>query len=93
MNDAVREATPIEVLSRDIEKIFSTPYTVEETKSRVRAVIEKAKCCEQEYLKRQYVIIEGHCKSLVRENDVLKVQNRVLAEYILFNEENFKGRA
>lgn len=90
MSEAVREATPVEVLERDLNDILSRPLKEEEQKRQIKDVIAKAMCYEQDFLKRQYVVLDNHCKDLKKENEVLRTQNRVLAEYIHIKEEGGK---
>lgn len=88
MSEAVRESTPVEVLETEIKRILSM-LTVEkkEQAKMISEVIEKAKLHERDYYDHQYTIISNNCKNLRKENKVLKVQNKVLTEYIIMKEQ------
>lgn len=82
MSEAVRQATPIEVLERDLEDILSRPLKEEVKAKQIQNAFEKAKDYEQNYYNNQYVVINAHLKDVQTENKVLRTTNRVLASYI-----------
>lgn len=88
MSESVREATPVEVLEKEIKNILSM-FTAEpkEQVKMISEVIEKAKLCEKDYYDHQYNIISNNYKDLKKENEVLRTQNRVLTEYIIMKEQ------
>ena len=93
MCQAVREATPIEVLEKDLISVLTRPLNEESRLDLVKKVIEKAKGYENDYYNRQWEVKRAQLKDEERKNRILETQNRVLTEYILFNEGEFKGRA
>ena len=86
MSHAVREATPIEVLERDLIEVLTRPLKEESKLERVKEVIEKAKCYEHDFYNRQWEVKRAQLKDEERKNKILETQNRVLTEYILHKE-------
>lgn len=91
MSEAVREATPVEVLERDIKDILSRPLKEEVMKKDIENAIAKAMCYEHDYYNHQYTVISAQLKDVKRENKILSTQSRVMAEYII-NKEEYGGR-
>lgn len=88
MSEAVREATPIEVLNRDLESILRSDVPLKEnvTRNQVKDAVAKAMQYEQNYYNNQYVVISAHNKDLQKKVEVLEKQNRILTEYIIMKE-------
>lgn len=87
MSEAVREATPVEVLERDIKDILSRPLKEEVMKKDIENAIAKAMCYERDYYEHHYVVVRNQLEDTKRENKILSIQSRVLAEYIIMKEE------
>lgn len=88
MSEAVREATPIEVLNRDLESILRSDVPLKEnvTRNQVKDAVAKAMQYEQEYYNHQYVVISAHNKDLKKRVEVLEKQNQILTEHIIMKE-------
>ena len=86
MNQTLREETPIEVLERAVKNIILTYEDDKEIIRNIGETIEKTKNYEHEYYNNQYTVIGAQLKEVQREVEVLKTQNRVLAEYITMKE-------
>ncbi len=91
MSECVREATPVEVLEKDLKDILSRPLKEEVMKQEINNAIAKAMCYEHDYYEHHYVVIQNQLKDAKRENKILSTQSRVLAEYII-NKEEYGGR-
>lgn len=88
MSEAVREATPIEVLNRDLESILRSDVPLKEnvTRNQVKDAVAKAMQYEQNYYNNQYVVISACNKDLQKKVEVLEKQNQILTEYIIMKE-------
>lgn len=88
MSEAVREATPIEVLNRDLKSILRSDVPLKEnvTRNQVKDAVAKAMEYEQNYYNNQYVVISAHNKDLKKKVEVLEKQNQILTEYIIMKE-------
>lgn len=88
MSEAVREATPVEVLNRDLESILHSDVPLKEnvTRNQVKDAVAKAMQYEQNYYNNQYVVISVHNKDLQKKVEVLEKQNQILTEYIIMKE-------
>lgn len=87
MSEAVREATPVEVLERDIKDILSRPLKEEIMKQEINNVIAKAMCYEHDYYNHQYTVISAQLKDQKEEVEVMRTQNRILTKYIMMKEQ------
>ena len=87
MSEAVREATPVEVLERDIKDILSRPLKEEVMKQEISNVIAKAMCYEHEYYNHQYTMISAQLKDQKEEVEIMRTQNRILTKYIMMKEQ------
>lgn len=92
MCQAVREATPIEVLEKDLISVLTRPLKEESRLDLVKEVIEKAKCYEHDFYNRQWEVKRVQLKDEERKNKILETQNRVLTEYLI-NVEEYGGRS
>lgn len=88
MGEAVREATPVEVLNRDLESILRSDVPLKEnvTRNQVKDAVAKAMQYEQNYYNNQYVVISARNKDLQKKVEVLEKQNQILTEYIIMKE-------
>lgn len=88
MSEAVREATPIEVLKRDLESILRSDVPLKEnvTRNQVKDAVAKAMQYEQNYYNNQYVVISARNKDLQKKVEVLEKQNQILTEHIIMKE-------
>ena len=87
MSEAVREATPVEVLERDIKNILSRPLKEEVMKKDIENAIAKAMCYEHDYYNHQYTVISAQLKDQKEEVEVMRTQNRILTKYIMMKEQ------
>ena len=87
MSEAVREATPVEVLERDIKDILSRPLKEEVMKKDIENAIAKAMCYEHDYYNHQYTVISAQLKDQKEEVEVMRTQNRILTKYIMMREQ------
>lgn len=86
MSECVREATPVEVLERELIDILSQNLKEESRKNMIEDAIEKAKSYEEHYYNNRYVVISNQLKDAQKENKSLMFQNRIIAEYAMFLE-------
>lgn len=88
MSEAMREATPIEVLNRDLESILRSDVPLKDnvTRNQVKDAVANAMQYEQEYYNHQYVVISAHNKDLKKKVEVLEKQNQILTEHIIMKE-------
>lgn len=87
MSEAVREATPVEVLERDLKDILSRPLKEEVMKKDIENAIAKAMCYEHDYYNHQYTVISAQLKDQKEEVEVMRTQNRILTKYIMMKEQ------
>lgn len=87
MSECCREATPVEVLERDLKDILSRPLKEEERDKQIKEAIAKAMCYERDYYEHHYVVVRNQLEDAKRESKILSTQSRVLAEYIIMKEE------
>lgn len=86
MSEAVREATPIEVLEKDLISVLTRPLKEEAKIEAIKEVIEKAKCYEHDFYNRQWEVKRAQLKDEEHKNKVLETQNRIITEYVMFLE-------
>lgn len=87
MSEAVREATPVEVLERDLKDILSRPLKEEVMKKDIENAIAKAMCYEHDYYNHQYTVISAQLKDQKEEVEVMRTQNRILTKYIMMKKQ------
>lgn len=76
-----REATPVEVLERDLSTFFNgLPET---DKAKVIEVFQCNKEREQEYLKRRYMYMQNQNEELKKENAILKEEIKLIVEGVM----------
>lgn len=71
MCQAVREATPIEVLEKDLISVLTRPLKEGQLLDLVKEVIEKAKCYEHDFYNHQWEVKRAHLKDEERKNKIL----------------------
>lgn len=89
MSECAREATPIEVLKRDLAEFFGNRGVLDaEMGKHLDEILAKAMCYEQNYYNNHYLVIDAMLKDAQKENKVLSAQNRIITEYAMFVESN-----
>lgn len=82
MSEAVKVATPIEVLEDELKIILSNTKMDKDTKEQMKKSFARVKEYEQKYYDNHYLVINGMLKDSNKENELLKTTNRALASYI-----------